>query len=83
VVNEPPILLLDEPTASMDHSSEETIKRSLKRFAQGRTMVLVSHRTSLLDLVDRIVVMDNGCVVADGPTEQVVTALRQGRIGRA
>lgn len=83
VVNDPPILLFDEPTASMDNSSEEGIKRGIRRFAKGRTMLMVSHRTSLLDLVDRIIVMDAGVVVADGPREQVVTALRQGRIGRA
>lgn len=83
VINEPPILLLDEPTSSMDHSSEEDIKRRLTQFAQGKTVVLISHRTSLLDLVDRIIVMDAGRIVADGPKDQVVQALRQGRIGKA
>jgi len=83
VINDPPILLLDEPTSSMDHSSEEDIKKRLQQFVQGKTVLLVSHRTSLLDLVDRIIVMDAGRIVADGPKEQVVQALRQGRIGRA
>lgn len=83
VINDPAVLLLDEPTSSMDHSSEEDIKRRLAEFAAGRTMVLISHRTSLLTLVDRIIVMDAGRVVADGPKEQVVQALRQGRIGKA
>jgi ATP-binding cassette subfamily C protein LapB len=83
VINDPPILLLDEPTASMDHSSEEDLKKRLRDFAAHKTMLLVSHRTSLLDLVDRVIVMDGGRVVADGPKEQVVAALRQGRIGKA
>ncbi len=83
VINDPPILLLDEPTSSMDHSSEEDIKRRLTEFARGKTVLLISHRTSLLDLADRIIVMDGGRIVADGPKEQVVTALRQGRIGKA
>jgi len=83
VINDPAILLLDEPTASMDHSTEEDIKRRLREFMPGKTVLLVSHRTSLLDLVDRIIVMDAGRVVADGPKEQVVQALRQGRIGKA
>lgn len=83
VIHDPSILLLDEPTASMDHSSEEAVKARLRDFVQGKTVVLVSHRTSLLDLVDRIIVMDGGRVVADGPKEQVIQALRQGRIGRA
>lgn len=83
VINDPPILLLDEPTASMDHSSEEEVKKRLREFMPGKTVILISHRTSLLDLVDRIIVMDAGRIVADGPKDQVVQALRQGRIGKA
>ncbi|THF61145.1 type I secretion system permease/ATPase [Pseudothauera nasutitermitis] len=83
LINDPPMLVLDEPTSSMDHSSEEDIKRRLGEYARGRTLIVVTHRTSLLDLVDRIVVIDGGRVVADGPKAQVVEALRQGRIGRA
>ena len=83
VINDPTILLLDEPTSSMDYSSEDDIKRRLTEFARGKTMILVSHRTSLLDLVDRLIVMDGGRIVADGPKDQVVTALRQGRIVKA
>ena len=83
VINDPPILLLDEPTSSRDFSSEDDIKRRLGEYAQGKTVILISHRTSLLDLADRIIVMDGGRIMADGPKEQVVTALRQGRIGKA
>ena len=83
VINDPPILLLDEPTSSMDFSSEDDIKRRLTEYAQGKTVILISHRTSLLDLADRIIVMDGGRIMADGPKEQVITALRQGRIGKA
>lgn len=83
VINDPSILLLDEPTSSMDHSSEEEIKKRLRDFMPGKTVILISHRTSLLDLVDRIIVMDAGRIVADGPKDQVIQALRQGRIGKA
>lgn len=83
VINDPPILLLDEPTSSMDYSSEEDIKRRLKEFSVGKTVLLISHRTSVLELADRIIVMDGGRIVADGPKDQVVTALRQGRVGKA
>lgn len=82
-LNDPPILLMDEPTGSMDHSSEEEIKQQLRSYAAGKTLLVVTHRTSLLDLVDRIIVIDAGKVVADGPKAQVVEALRQGRIGKA
>ncbi|HEY9097964.1 MAG TPA: type I secretion system permease/ATPase [Thiobacillus sp.] len=83
VINDPPILLMDEPTGSMDHSSEEEIKQQLRTYATGKTMIVITHRTSLLDLVDRIIVVDSGKIVADGPKAQVVEALRQGRIGKA
>ena len=83
LLNDPSILLFDEPTGSMDHSSEEEFKRNIKDFAEGKTLLVITHRTSLLELVDRIIVIDAGKIVADGPKEQVVEALRQGRIGRA
>ena len=83
LVADPPILLLDEPTASMDHASEEAVKLQLHGCAAGKTLIVITHRTSLLDLVDRIIVVDGGRIVADGPKAQVVEALRQGRVGRA
>ncbi|TCS98257.1 ATP-binding cassette subfamily C protein LapB [Tepidimonas ignava] len=82
LVHDPTILLMDEPTASMDHSTEETVKARLKQHLAGKTLVLVTHRTSLLDLVDRLIVLDAGRVVADGPKDLVVQALREGRIGK-
>ncbi|MBT0962442.1 type I secretion system permease/ATPase [Denitromonas iodatirespirans] len=83
LINDPPILLMDEPTGSMDHSSEEYVKQQLRHSTPGKTMIVITHRTSLLELVDRIIVVDGGKIVADGPKAQVVEALRQGRIGRA
>ncbi len=83
VIGRPSILLLDEPTGAMDHSSEEEVKRQLGEFARGRTLIIVTHRTSLLALASRVIVVDAGRVVADGPKERVIEALRQGRIGRA
>ena len=82
-IDDPPILLMDEPTGSMDHSSEEEIKQRLREFSTGKTLIVITHRTSLLDLVERIIVIDGGKIVADGPKAQVVEALRQGRIGKA
>lgn len=83
LLRDPGILLFDEPTGAMDHSSEEDFKRAMKDYARKRTLVVITHRTSLLELVDRIIVIDAGKIVADGPKEQVVEALRQGRVGRA
>lgn len=83
VINEPPLLLMDEPTGSMDHSTEVAVKKQLAEFVQGRTWLVVTHRNTLLEMVDRIIVIDQGKLVADGPRETVVQALQQGRIGKA
>jgi ATP-binding cassette subfamily C protein LapB len=83
LVNNPQILLLDEPSSNMDHQSESQLKARLKAASQDKTLILVTHRTSLLDLVDRLMVIDHGRIMADGPKDQVVEALRQGRIGGA
>ncbi len=80
---DPPILILDEPTSAMDFTSEAQFKDRLRRLAVGKTVVIVTHRTSLIDLADRVLVIDNGRVVADGPRDKVVEALQNGRIGRA
>ena len=83
LINDPPVLLLDEPSSNLDNQSEAQLKRRLMAVADGKTMVLVTHRTALLELVDRLIVVDAGRIMADGPKEQVIQALKQGRIGRA
>lgn len=80
---DPPILILDEPTSAMDFTSETRFKDRLRQLASAKTVVIVTHRTSLVDLADRIIVIDGGRIVADGPRETVVEALQTGRIGRA
>ena len=83
VLLDPPILLLDEPTSSMDFSSEEQLKGRLRRFTEQKTMIIVTHRLSLLDLSQRIIVVDGGLVVADGPRDKIVADLQSGKVGRA
>ncbi len=78
-----PVLLLDEPTSAMDFSTEAQITRRLTEFTEGKTVVLVTHRTSMLALVDRVIVVDGGRVVADGPRDRIMEALQSGRIARA
>ena len=80
---DPPILLLDEPTSAMDYTSEEILRNRLQSWAQGKTMLLITHRASMLSLVERLVVLDNGHIVADGPKASVIEALRKGRVGPA
>jgi ATP-binding cassette subfamily C protein LapB len=77
---QPPVLVLDEPTSSMDNSAENRFKQRLSEELTNQTLILVTHRASLLTLVDRLIVMDGGRVVADGAKEQVLKALAQGQI---
>ena len=83
MVNKPSIFLLDEPTSAMDHSGEDLVKKRMAEAAQGKTLVLISHRSGLYDMVNRIIVIDLGRVVADGGKEQVMDALRSGKITKA
>ncbi|WP_302807337.1 type I secretion system permease/ATPase [Cloacibacillus porcorum] len=83
VLKNPSLLLLDEPTSAMDSRSEERVRHNLKIFARDKTLLLVTHRTALLDLTERVIVLDGGRIVADGPKEQILAALKEGAIGRA
>ena len=76
----PPILLLDEPSSAMDARSEQLFKERLAAQMEGRTLVLVSHRGSLLSLVERVLVLDQGRLVADGPRDAVLAALAAGKL---
>lgn len=80
LLNEPSILLMDEPSNSMDNASEQQFKQGLSTYLKGKTLILVTHRAALLELVDRVIVVDQGRVVADGPKTQVLTALKLGKL---
>jgi len=82
-VTSPTIVLLDEPTSAMDHSGEDAVKKRLAEAAADKTMVLISHRSGLFDLVSRLIVIDAGRVVADGNKQDVIEALRAGKVGKA
>jgi ATP-binding cassette subfamily C protein LapB len=77
---DPPILLFDEPTSAMDNGAEVRLKQRLEAVLAGRTLILVTHRASVLSLVERLIVLDAGRVVADGPRDEVLKALAAGRI---
>ena len=83
LISKPSIILLDEPTSAMDHSAEDAVKKRLMEAAVGKTVLLISHRSGLFDLANRIIVVDSGRVVADGAKDQVIEALRSGKIGKA
>jgi ATP-binding cassette subfamily C protein LapB len=78
-----PILLLDEPTSAMDFSTEAQITAKVGALAHDKTVVLVTHRTSLLAMVTRVIVVDGGKIVADGARDRIMEALANGRIAKA
>ncbi|MGQ0751753.1 MAG: type I secretion system permease/ATPase [Betaproteobacteria bacterium] len=80
---DPPVLIMDEPTNALDNRSEETLKGKFEKTLPGKTFLLVTHRASLLSLVPRLIVLDGGRIVADGPKEQVMQALSGGKISVA
>jgi len=82
-VTQPQIVLLDEPTSAMDHSGEETVKRNIAQATADKTMIVISHRNAMLELAERLIVIDSGQVVADGNKEDVTAALRAGKVGKA
>lgn len=76
----PNILLMDEPSTSMDDGSEAYLRQKLSDYLVDKTMLLVTHKHTMLNLVDRIILVDDGVIVADGPKEAVIKALHEGKI---
>ncbi|NOH36359.1 type I secretion system permease/ATPase [Vibrio chagasii] len=76
----PPVLLMDEPTSAMDNRSEMHIKHQLSQLLPSETLILITHKTSMLDVVDRVIVMEKGSIIADGPKAKVLSDLKQGRV---
>jgi len=73
-----PILLLDEPTNMMDNTTENHLIDNLKAYIEGKTTIIVTHKMSLLSLVDRVIVMDEGRVLIDGQKDDVIAQLGKG-----
>jgi ATP-binding cassette subfamily C protein LapB len=79
LVGRPPIVFFDEPTSAMDAQTETALIDRLQLELAGRTVVLVSHRTALLRLADRIVIVEGGKIISDGPRDQVLAQLQRPR----
>ncbi len=74
VLKDPPVLVLDEATSSVDNETEAAIQRSLDRIAVGRTTILIAHRLSTVRHADRILVLEAGALVEEGTHEELVAA---------
>jgi ATP-binding cassette subfamily C protein LapB len=77
------VLLLDEPTSALDAVGERRLIEALDKALAGRTVVIATHRPGPMQLAHRMLVLDGGEVVADGPKDKVLAALQDGRVKRA
>ncbi|MGC6534571.1 MAG: ATP-binding cassette domain-containing protein [Parvibaculales bacterium] len=76
IISQPAVLLLDEPTTSMDAQAEKLVVATLARVTQNMTCIIATHRGALLEIVDRVVIIDQGRVVADGPTGDMLERIQ-------
>ena len=79
---DPPVMILDEPTASMDPASENRLLRRLDFLTRNRTVILITHKGAMLSMVDRILLMDRGKILADGPKNKIIERLKTGEFVR-
>jgi len=75
LITDPKIIIADEPTNHMDIQAEANFIDQIKTFSKDKTLILITHRQSLLHLVDRLIVLDNGRMIADGPRDKIIAAL--------
>ena len=80
---DPPVLVLDEPTASMDPASENRLRKRLKTLCEGKTTILITHKGVMLDLVNKVLLIDRGRLVAFGPKDEVIRKLQARQYGTA
>jgi len=74
------MLMMDEPTSNMDNRSELYIRQKLLKLRADQTLLLVTHRTSMLEVVDRIIVLEQGRIIVDGPKTKVLQQLKSGQV---
>ncbi len=80
---DPPILILDEPTASMDPASENRLRTRLETLCKDRTTILITHKGAMLSLVDKLILLDRGRIIVFGPKEEVIRKLQAREYGTA
>jgi len=73
LISNPGIIIMDEPTNSMDRQTENQFIKKMDTIKKDKTLIIVTHKTALLKLVDRVIVVDNGRIIADGPKEKVLS----------
>lgn len=74
LAGKPPLLLFDEPTSAMDVQTETNLINGLESESRGRTLILITHRPTMLRLVDRVIILDQGRIVTDGPRDSILAS---------
>jgi ATP-binding cassette subfamily C protein LapB len=74
LVSNPNIMIFDEPTNSMDDLSEEQFKNRVANIVKDKTVIVITHRPSILSIVDRLIVIDDGKIIADGPKAKIISS---------
>ncbi len=79
-LRQPRVVLLDEPTTGLDQATERSSLQAIANWAQDKTLLVVTHRPQVLQIVNRIIVVDNGQIVMDGPRDAVLQKLAQNEV---
>ncbi len=77
---DPKVLICDEPTNAMDMQAEEAFKTYMKEHTKDKTLILITHKFPMLDMVDRLILLDQGQLLMDGPRDKVIAALNSGEL---
>ncbi len=78
LIHDPKVIIFDEPTNGMDHALEKRVMGQLSEYLSDKTFIMITHRTSLLPLVDRLVLLNKGVITADGTREEIMKKLAEG-----
>ena len=78
---DPPVLVLDEPTASMDPASENRLRKRLEKITEDKTVLLITHKGAMLSIVNKLILIDRGRLVAYGPKDEVISKLQARQYG--
>lgn len=76
LISKPNLLMLDEPTNSMDSQTEQSFISNMEKVIQDKTVIIMTHKMSILQLVDRVIVLHDGQIIADGPKAEVLNSLK-------
>ena len=80
LLRDPPVMIFDEPSSGMDDQSESAFKKTISNELKDKSLILITHRGSMLSLVDRLIVLENGRVLLDGPKDAVLDSLSSGKV---